>query len=386
MRLRRPPPAGVVLDFSLVAPGGSRTYAVGFLDALAELGPGGGDVTVMLPARPGELADQESSLRDAGITVERIGSSKPAGTWSSRIVGQVALPVEVRRRRPSVTFVAREAAPILLTGRRVLLARNVLRWGQSQDSLPFLAQRWEGLADRVAAYGVGRAAKTIVPSRVIGEMLPEATPYEVVPYGVGLDAAPVIPRTLSDHRPLRVVTLGALTRHKRLDVVMDAAAALVERGEDVILDLWGPALQPDEAERLHHHADRVLGDRCTFHGPVDPAGRAEVLGAADVLAFGSGTESFGFPMIEAMRSATLLLAPDTPITREMCGSVAAYYETGDAESAADRLAELLTDDIDQITARLTDGVTRSLLFTWGRCVAETMAVLHAVAGDGHDPD
>lgn len=383
MIICRRPRNGALLDFSLVAPGGSRTYAAGFLNALARRGSNDGRFMVLLPAAPHELVDEEDKLRRAGIEVQRIGSTRPAGTWASRIAGQLALPFVVARRRPLVTFVPREAGPILLSGRRVLLARNVLRWQRAdRRRRPLPTQIRAAMTDRVASHGIRRAARTIVPSSVIGEMLPAGTHYEVIPYGVELDPAPLNELPSLIRQPLRVVTLGALTRHKRIDVIMDAVAALAARNVDVLLDLWGPVLQDDEVDRLRHHADQVLGRRCTFRGPVDPAARSEVLRSADVLALGSGTESFGFPMIEAMRSGTLVLAPDAPITREVCGPVALYFEPGDSDDAADRLTELLYQGAGEITARRAAGVERSLGFTWDRCVDETLAVLEVVAGIG----
>lgn len=374
---RRRPVGPIVLDFSLVAPGGATSHATGFLDALA--GAGGCDgtgVLVLLPRDPEALAAQEAALRAAGIDVLRTSTSA-GGTWRSRIDGQVALPLLARRIRPSVVYLPREVGPLALRAPTVLTATNVLRWGhRSPDrSLGTRAVSW--LKTAVAERAVRRARVVVAISRSIADLLPDGVRVEVIPLGVDVDPVPPDPQPLSTRRPVRLATLGSLTPHKRLDLVIDAVEILLrDHGVDARLDLWGPAPSRQIEEDLDARL-AVLGGRGRRRGPVDRAGRQEMLASTDVLVVGSGTESFGFPMIEAMRTSTLVLAPDAPVVRDACGDVAVTYPEGDPAAAAAALAAVLGDD-DATAARIEEGRIRAELFTWDRCVRDTLDLLRSV--------
>lgn len=378
----------ILIDFSIIDPGGSRTHAAGFLSALARRADASMRWTVMLPRDPAVLRDEASSLVAAGIGVKRVGSARRAGSWSSRIAGQIAVPLAAAKLRPDVTFVSREVGPVLLPGRRVHLAANVLRWrptpsppgGQGRRSA---LVRWRiALKDRLARRAVARADEMITASEVIGGMLPSGTSYQVIPFGVDLAEHHPSGQELTDRVPLRVMVLAALTVHKRLDVVIRAVSILRAEGVDVVLEVWGHEPQPEEARRLRSLGARLLGPRCRFHGAARPEDRWELLRDAHILALGSGTESFGFPMIEAMRTSTAVLAPDAPIAREICGDVGFYYREGDPASAASVAWSIATASIADLEEHLHAGVERSLEFTWDRCVDQTLAVLEAVARRG----
>ena len=60
----------------------------------------------------------------------------------------------------------------------------------------------------------------------------------------------------------------------------------------------------------------------------------------DIFVFPSMAETFGFPMLEAMRAGVPLIVSDIPIHREICGNAALYFELGDAEKLADKIVEL----------------------------------------------
>ncbi len=63
----------------------------------------------------------------------------------------------------------------------------------------------------------------------------------------------------------------------------------------------------------------------------------------DVLVFPSLTETFGFPLVEAMSVGIPVVAADTPIHREICGDAALYFEPKNPEAVCARLLELDAD-------------------------------------------
>jgi glycosyltransferase involved in cell wall biosynthesis len=62
---------------------------------------------------------------------------------------------------------------------------------------------------------------------------------------------------------------------------------------------------------------------------------------ADIFVFPSISETFGFPLVEAMAAKLPVIAADTLINQEICGPTALYYNPSDATSLANRVEELL---------------------------------------------
>lgn len=62
---------------------------------------------------------------------------------------------------------------------------------------------------------------------------------------------------------------------------------------------------------------------------------------ADIFVFPSVSETFGFPLVEAMAAKLPVIAADTLINQEICGPIALYYNPSDATSLANRVEELL---------------------------------------------
>jgi glycosyltransferase involved in cell wall biosynthesis len=66
--------------------------------------------------------------------------------------------------------------------------------------------------------------------------------------------------------------------------------------------------------------------------------------------------------------------------RELAGDAAILVDPASADDIADGIVRLLTDaDLRQDLRKKAE--VRSQLFTWKRCVAETLAIIHAVAND-----
>ena len=78
-------------------------------------------------------------------------------------------------------------------------------------------------------------------------------------------------------------------------------------------------------------------------GRIDHADLLAALSQQDVFVFPSLSETFGFPMVEAMAAAIPVVAADTRINREICGDAALYYEPDDPEELVQRITELDQD-------------------------------------------
>jgi len=131
----------------------------------------------------------------------------------------------------------------------------------------------------------------------------------------------------------------------------------------------GRTVDPAEAIRLRALSLSELGEDCLGGElPVDQRGAA--LAASHVLAVGSSYECFQLPIVEAMRTSTLVWAPDSPMMTELGAGSSVTYREGDPVDAAQQLRLSLPE-----ARKLTDiGRHRSMDFTWKACVDKTLEV------------
>ena len=103
---------------------------------------------------------------------------------------------------------------------------------------------------------------------------------------------------------------------------------------------------------------------------------------AALVAVPSTYEGFGFPLLEALACGAPVLAARAGALPEVGGDAAAWIDDAtDADAWAAALRVLLADDARraELAAR---GPVRAATFSWERCTAQTLAVLHEVANGG----
>jgi len=128
-------------------------------------------------------------------------------------------------------------------------------------------------------------------------------------------------------RGTRLACLGRLVPHKRVELAIDAVAALRDAFEDIGLDVIGGG---DWMDPLVEHARaRGVSDRVVFHGHVSDEQKHALLSRAAVLAMPSIKEGWGLTILEAGYHAVL--------------TVAFRYAGGTQESVQDGHTGLLVD-------------------------------------------
>ena len=137
-----------------------------------------------------------------------------------------------------------------------------------------------------------------------------------------------------------VATLDRAHRFKRLDVAIDAMAALGDERVHMVV-AGGGELVDDFRVRA---ADRGLRERVHFLGPVPHPELPNVLRASDLfLLTTEPPESFGIVLIEAMATGLPVVATDYPGVRAVVveGETGLLAPRGDAGGVAGRLRELV---------------------------------------------
>ncbi|MCB0051701.1 MAG: glycosyltransferase family 4 protein, partial [Caldilinea sp.] len=121
----------------------------------------------------------------------------------------------------------------------------------------------------------------------------------------------------------------------------------------------------------------ALTDRVRFLGPVNDADLPGLYSAATVFVFPSRYEGFGFPVLEAMACGTPVACSNVSSLPEVGGDAVSYFDPLLPSTIAAQLIRLLeSDSLRQKSA--TEGVARSLEFTWEQAAAATIVLYRSL--------
>ncbi|MEO8071554.1 MAG: glycosyltransferase family 1 protein [Acidobacteriota bacterium] len=132
----------------------------------------------------------------------------------------------------------------------------------------------------------------------------------------------------------------------------------------------------EQTARLGVAADVIFGGR------LDSV--AAAYQAADAFVFPSLSETFGFPVLEAMVAGCPVIATNRGATAELCADAAALVDPTDPAAMAAAIAAVL-GDADYRADLIRRGRARASLFTWRRTAALTFAALEAASRDTVKP-
>jgi glycosyltransferase involved in cell wall biosynthesis len=163
--------------------------------------------------------------------------------------------------------------------------------------------------------------------------------------------------------------VGAAYPYKNLAGLIEAFARV---GGDRKLVLAGDHENFGAALR-RRAADVGLAERIAFPGLVSDAELAALYGGALAYVFVSCSEGFGLPGLEAMQFGVPVVAASAGSLPEVYGEAARYCDPYDADSIAEALAEVASDQ--RLRTRLVEhGRRRAREFSWARTAEQTLAV------------
>ncbi|NPC95324.1 glycosyltransferase family 4 protein [Nocardioides sp. zg-DK7169] len=319
--------------------GGSERYAWEYARALAEAGARVEFVTAR------ERGQGRREVRD-GIRVQRAG-----GAFTFYV--HAALALLRRRRTLSVVIDPECGIPTfspLFVRRDTVVVMPVHHVHQEQFATYFPAP--------VAAFGqwLERVLMPLVYRRRRTLAVSESTRSEMVrqlgwcgPVDILANGAQVPDPALvsaADKDPDRMVVLGRLVPHKRVDLVLRAVRELAIERPGLHLDVCGRG--PD-LERLVALADELgIADRVRFHGFVAEETKREVLRRAALHVCASDIEGWGQVVIESAGWGVPTVARDVPGLRDSIRDGHTGWLVPD------------DPDLEVVAARLADRVRASL--------------------------
>lgn len=280
--------------------------------------------------------------------------------------------------RPDVTFVPAHTLPFVFPGRAVVTVHD-LGFRYFPQAHPLRQRAYLDLTTRTSA---ARASVVLADSQATAADLvrfygtPAAKIHTVYP-GVG---APV----MGDGQAIRhkyglptryFLFIGTLQPRKNIARLVaayqqwraahpdDPAALVLAGGKGWLYD---PAW-----------AEGVPGVHLT--GYIDETDKGALYGGALGLVFPSLYEGFGFPVIEAMFSGTPVIASTTSSLPELVGEAGLLVDPQSVEAIAAAMGRL-TDEPGLREHLITQGRTRSRLFSWDEAGRRALAALEAAVG------
>jgi glycosyltransferase involved in cell wall biosynthesis len=176
-----------------------------------------------------------------------------------------------------------------------------------------------------------------------------------------------------------ILGVGTIQPRKNFRRLVEAFALLVEREgiqHHVVIagqEGWG---WQEVSEAIGKYG---LSSRVHVLGYVDRAAMAALYSSAELLAFPSLYEGFGFPILEAMACGAPVLTSSVSSMPEAAGDVALYVDPLEVESIAQGILRLITDE--SLRADLVQkGLGRTALFSWRESARQTADLFRQLAG------
>jgi glycosyltransferase involved in cell wall biosynthesis len=199
--------------------------------------------------------------------------------------------------------------------------------------------------------------------------------HNIVVIHHGFDAAemrrmaqsPKLPAGANDwaQQGVRLLHVSHPGPHKNLPFLAKVLAQIASKRPDVSLAVTfrGTENVPevsafvDEASRLN-----VL-DHISFLGPLTQTVVAPLYAQANVVLYPSLTESFGFPLLEALSVGTPVVASRIPSNLEIAGEVASFHDPGDPDEATAQILSAAGADAADYRLRRQQRVAA---FSWAK--------------------
>jgi len=331
-------------DSSHPEAGGAELYSE---SVARELAAEGHDVT-LVTSRPAATAPRE---RRDGYRVVRRGGRFTLYPW-------VLLWLLRHRNRIDGVIDSQNGIPFfspLVVGRRVPVVLLMHHVHQDQFALYF-----GPLVARVGRWLESTAARRVYGRRTVAAVSPSTRaavrtrlrlrgPVHLAPCGLGEAAAPSV--TVRGSVP-RIVCVGRLVPHKRLDLLLDALPAVLARVPGLVVDLVGDG---QDRDALAARAARLgLGDAVTVHGRLPDAERDALLAAAWLTVNPTQGEGWGLSVLEANRAGVPAVAFTVEGLRDsvLPGETGWLVEEdgpGGRAGRVERLADTVSGALDDLT-------------------------------------
>lgn len=134
------------------------------------------------------------------------------------------------------------------------------------------------------------------------------------------------------------------------------------------------------SDEIHQSIERLLDKKqAQWLGYVPDEVLWRFYASATVFVYPSLYEGFGLPVLEAMASGTAVLSANSSSIPEVAGEACVLVDPYSVEQLADEWQSLLSGETRR-AHHVSLGLKRARMFTWDKCVAETVDVYRKLNG------
>jgi glycosyltransferase involved in cell wall biosynthesis len=204
-----------------------------------------------------------------------------------------------------------------------------------------------------------------------------------IPYGVNSNFHPmeaheynqVVEEKFQIRRPY-LLYVGALTKRKNLERVLQAFAVAREKCPDLLLVLTGPSSwKQSPIESTINTFD--LAKDVYLTGALTDKDLPALYNGALLFIFPSLYEGFGLPVLEAMACGTPVITSNVSSLPEVVGDAAVMVDPYDVEAMAQAICSVAGDQSLRLDLRRL-GLARASQFTWECTAKKTVQVYNEV--------
>lgn len=341
---------------------GAERSMLNIVQVIAERGH---EVHVWLPG-PGPLVDR---LAGIGARLHR----QPSHWWMSRrgsgVVGAIRLAqaaldtvgfaAQLSRVRPDVLVINTSVTPAPLLAGALLRIPTITIVRESLRTNPTLRSLLP--KSTIIAALAHWSTQVVTISRYVAEQLdpwPSTAPVPIVRHpGVSTDPLPKIARSEGD-TTIRFLLLGSIGGDKGQLEAVGAAAAAIDGGADLRLDMYGDGVPSELAALRAAIASSGHADRVRLHAPVGDI--RPLLARADALVMASRNEGYGRVTVEALQAGVPVVGYDAGATTEILQDGGGLLVAADESALGDALGEISTDAtlLEQLTTAAVEAGRR----------------------------
>jgi glycosyltransferase involved in cell wall biosynthesis len=365
---------------------GGSTFALNLLRHL----PGAlSSHELLVYARDGEdRIPQASNLRVVPVAVR---------SGYDRILRETLwLGRDMQRRSVDALVSPNESIPFFTRAALVVIAQNLVYHGIADD-LPFTGSR---ATERAAtalqfAYYRRRMRRTFQRAEAVVAVSHETA--RILARHAGLDPAKVsvvyegadsflLPEpTGAAHREPRLLVVSALVPFKNVDAALEVHARLLARRPELRLEIVGEDWRGYRAVLERRVSDLGTQSAVRFRGAVGGDELVELYATSSALLAFSEVESFGLPVVEAMRYGLPVVIADRSSLPEIAGGAALVVEPRRLAEMVASVEALLEDEAKQEELRKR-GYRRAAELSWATSATRLAEVVERVARDGRRRD
>ncbi len=358
--------------------GGAARHLPPFLTALTKARP---DWHLCVCVSPNSPKWETGVLRATPRTIPDSGSLGRL-RWDATGITAVA-----REERSDCILNLTNYGPLAPHVPSILYQRNPIYFDPNWVARLPVHQRIEAATRRALAFKEMAASDvTITPSDAMGGFLRAWRSKRVwqtvtVPHAIDASRFAFNPRPMELSRPLSILVVSHPGPHKGLTTGIRVIRDLRVLGVDASLTF---TIARNQRRRKHSRyvnslvslAGRLgVTPHVSFAGPSSAV--EDLYHRHDLLLFPSFTESFGFPLLEAMSCGLPIVASAIPSTIEVLATTGSYFAAGDSRGAAGQISQLGSVGEAFGHLQLERARTRATTYTWDRNAA---AIVELVEG------